>query len=1325
MKQAISRCPRLLLLTPLLVIAIAMCAAAQNPVPGVGASKFGIEGNLLSNSPSTAPFNTADDWVQGPAGPGAYVLNNAGVPLNPDSAVHAIDQTNAGGDKDSTVFTVDVKVFQDPNTFNWKLGDIPQKDDIQHGLVHWRTRDDSLWFVLAGDRRATNGDSYIDFELLQAPLYRTYLNDDPTATKGAFISEGLHGGRTIGDLVVTIHLVRGGAQAEFFLQRWDSVPGEPGEFTYFDVTPVPESLAFVSANVDSQVYVPYGAFGSNYYEINAFGETSINITGLIEDLGECFGISTVFIRTKSSQSADAELKDFIEPIQLHLCLDKVPPVLSGCPDDITIECDDPVPPPADVTATDECDSDVSISFREDTVAGACPQEYTLIRTWTATDLCDNSDSCKQRIYVVDTTPPDITCPPDIVFNCAMGNAGVATATDNCDPDPDVDYSDAIVSSRCPIVIERTWTATDACENSSNCVQRITIQDTTKPVITCPPDIVFDCAMGNAGVATATDNCDPDPDVDYSDEVTHSRCPVIIQRTWTATDSCDNVSSCIQTITIQDTTKPVISCPPDTVVDCGDGDLGTATATDNCDPDPDIDYSDVITHARCPIIIERTWTATDSCDNISSCVQTITIRDITPPVITCPPNIVFDCQMGNAGVATATDNCDPSPDIGSSDVVVNARCPIIIDRTWTATDTCGNTSSCVQRITIRDITPPVITCPPNVVFDCQMGDAGVATATDNCDPSPDIGSSDVVVNARCPIIIDRTWTATDTCGNTSSCVQRITICDITPPVITCPPNVVFDCQMGDAGVATATDNCDPSPDIGYSDVVTHARCPIIIARTWTATDTCSNVASCVQTITIQDTTKPVITCPVDKVFDCDNIGAFGTASATDNCDPSPDIMYGDVVTPGDCPAESTITRTWTATDTCGNTSSCKQVIRIQDTTRPTITCVPDDTIECDAPVVFTPPTADDNCDPSPNIVMVSESTTEGPGVGEFTHTRCWAAVDDCGNVSDTCCQDIIELACPEPCTFTMGGWGSRCPDPQDDNLLSTQPGCIRDHYFTQVFPSGVIIGDPAGPGGGQPNWYAAKWTTSAAVENYLPAGGTPGKLTADLTNPTSTPAGVLAGQILALTLNVEYSCAGIFTILGVPNAGSCYGAFVIPAGCGNGKFNGITVDSFLVIANKAVGGKTNVLNPFGATLSDVNFTATCLNELHDGCDPFPWPPPGVAAAKDEEGATAAFASTEPAEKAAEEQLPTEYSLSQNYPNPFNPTTDITFALPQASFVKLEIFNVLGQKVTTLVEGTREAGRHTVEWNASNVGSGVYLYRLAAGDFVETRKMMLLK
>ena len=97
----------------------------------------------------------------------------------------------------------------------------------------------------------------------------------------------------------------------------------------------------------------------------------------------------------------------------------------------------------------------------------------------------------------------------------------------------------------------------------------------------------------------------------------------------------------------------------------------------------------------------------------------------------------------------------------------------------------------------------------------------------------------------------------------------------------------------------------------------------------------------------------------------------------------------------------------------------------------------------------------------------------------------------------------------------------------------------------------------------------------------------------------------------------------------------------------------------------------------------------------------------------------------------EELPSEFALHQNYPNPFNPATIIRYSLPVGQdgilscHVSLKVYNLLGQEVATLVNESKQPGRYQVQWNAQRLSSGVYFYRLQAGEYLETRKLMLLK
>src|SRR5439155_857894 len=253
-----------------------------------------------------------------------------------------------------------------------------------------------------------------------------------------------------------------------------------------------------------------------------------------------------------------------------------------------------------------------------------------------------------------------------------------------------------------------------------------------------------------------------------------------------------------------------------------------------------------------------------------------------------------------GAATATD-ASGSPTITYSDVVTNlcgnAR---RIARTWRAVDACGNSASGLQTITVADTTAPVLQMPANVTLEYPANTAtnatGVATATDT-NGSPTITYSDVVTNlCGNGRRIARTWTAVDACGNSASGLQTITVADTTAPVLQVPANLTLEYPANTAtnatGVATATD-ASGSPTITYSDVVTNS-CGNArrIARTWTAVDACGNTASGLQTITVADTTAPVLQVPANVTLELPAntaTSATGVATATDT-NGSPTITY---------------------------------------------------------------------------------------------------------------------------------------------------------------------------------------------------------------------------------------------------------------------------------------------------------------------------------------------------------------------------------------------------------------------------------------------------
>jgi hypothetical protein len=241
---------------------------------------------------------------------------------------------------------------------------------------------------------------------------------------------------------------------------------------------------------------------------------------------------------------------------------------------------------------------------------------------------------------------------------------------------------------------------------------------------------------------------------------------------------------------------------------------------------------------------------------------------------------------------------------------------------------------VQTITVRDTAPPVIACPADVTLECPAitttNVTGAATATDGCS-SVAISYSDSVSNSCAGTkVIARTWIATDACGNRASCVQTITVRDTTPPVITCPADVTLECPAitttNVTGAATATDGCS-SVSISYSDSVSNTcGSAQIIRRLWTATDACGNQVSCLQTITVRDTTPPTLVCATNRTVPAGVAWSFDSPAATDTCS-VPTVQALNTVTNQTSTNSLVITRTWLATDACGNTATCQQTITV--------------------------------------------------------------------------------------------------------------------------------------------------------------------------------------------------------------------------------------------------------------------------------------------------------------------------------------------------------------------------------------------------------------
>jgi hypothetical protein len=306
---------------------------APVPLPTVGPGVapdgdpggFGVEGDLRSNFPGA---DRSSDWVANPSPTptgspvGDYMLNNDGTarlvfPANGNGNItkHFLDGV---GNTDQDIFQSTGDKYNDnPTTWDWAIGKPPAKNDINHALLHQALDSNGhAWIIVAGDQGSSQGDRYIDFELLQKPVAKTCAT--PACTSGNFSSTGPDAGRTVGDLLLTVQLSNGGAAAQFFLYRWQASAASPIGFDYI-AEPTTAGTVFIAANTGGAVAVPFAAFGSNSYPLNTFAEAAVDLNALLANFGfnPCIGIKTLFIKTKTSNSPSAQLKDFINPIALE------------------------------------------------------------------------------------------------------------------------------------------------------------------------------------------------------------------------------------------------------------------------------------------------------------------------------------------------------------------------------------------------------------------------------------------------------------------------------------------------------------------------------------------------------------------------------------------------------------------------------------------------------------------------------------------------------------------------------------------------------------------------------------------------------------------------------------------------------------------------------------------------------------------------------------------------------------------------------------------------------------------------------------------------
>jgi len=881
------------------------------------------------------------------------------------------------------------------------------------------------------------------------------------------------------------------------------------------------------------------------------------------------------------------------------------PIIVNCPANVSTvsrlgDCGTRVEIPVPefgVDFTDCFDATISNNYTNtDDASGFYPVGTTLV-TWTVTDAQGNTTTCVQVIEIEDVEDPTITCPADITVNTALGACGAFVTWptpehgDNC---PGVMISSTASSGTIFLLGSTTvtYTVTDLAGNTATCSFTVTVEDNQGPILSCPDDVTVFTTPGVCDAVAEwdtpgiTDNCDTGM-ITGSSHTSGSTFPLgTTQVTYTAIDDSGNESSCTFNVIVEECTSESITetitiisdedlfvGENDTQSFAGNGvynftDVGTssdATLTDirlqlffrvfgnSCESDIAVRLTDPVGNVTnftnifntCDgtgPLYQRTLVVTTAATTGNADDWVVEFRDTNdqnpgqreysvrfgrlfydattggdgcddPVIVNCPADITGTNETGFCGRAFTI----PVPEFGT-DFTDCVGATIINDYTgisdasafypvgttfvtWTVTDEQGNTATCIQTITVTDITLPVVTCPANVTVPTTAGlCTGVATWQlptffDNCSPATITSthnSGDVFPIGTTTV----SYTVFDPSGNSATCSFTVTVQDNEAPVLNCSLDPV---RMADAGGCTftmpgigfdptATDNCDNDLtfDNDYNNAASLAGESFPVGITpviWTVTDDSGNSATCQIDIEILDDEVPVIDCSTIVTTRGNDIGECGfTMPGTgfdptfnDNC-PGATINndYNDSSTlAGTTFPVGTTTVVWTVIDAAGNTATCTIDIIIEDTESPVIDCSAiNATVDTDPGVCSHTvsgfdfdPTFNDNC-PSATINndYNSAASLAGATFPIGTTSVVWTVTDAAGNTA-TCSIDVVVedvespvLVCPETVTaFTTQGTCDAAAEWDLPTLMDNCPGATitgSSHNSGDIFPIGT-------------------------------------------------------------------------------------------------------------------------------------------------------------------------------------------------------------------------------------------------------------------------------
>lgn len=705
-------------------------------------------------------------------------------------------------------------------------------------------------------------------------------------------------------------------------------------------------------------------------------------------------------------------------------------------------------------------------------------------TLTVEDQSGNIGTCTSTVTVLDTTRPEIICPPDLIANNAFGLCGnaiqgfqLSSLDDNCGIDTVYNSwteNGANANAFYPVgTTTVVFTAVDVNGNTATCSATVTIIDREAPTLQCPADITVSNDAGQCGAVVNYninyfENCQDDTMYMTAGLPSGAFFPIgTTTISYFAQDASGNTSTCSFTVTVEDTAAPVFSnCSADITVPNGTGICGaqvfypTPTASDNC-PGMTTTFTGLGSGAIFPVgTTTETYIATDASGNTSICAFTVTVNDVEDPTITCPADITVSTDPGvceafvNVPLPDYTDNCEVLTPVAAPAPTGDATLTVYIKGDY------GSNS--FEYAEVYDENNTFLGQATSPFFDCPSDYSATSFTLAQADVVTWLSDNLVEVG------VENTFSVSGSLCNDQNIYVEVSYPSASGAVtLSAPPQEITSSgQSFTFNAANFSSNLDTLVVNNFNGGLNASGTyPLGTTEvTYVITDLSGNTDTCSFNVTVVDTEAPTVVCaPADTITtSSDGTGNCTAAYLTDytvsdNC--SNDILYVDIqITNGGTTIFSLLDTvmagnyvinptlelgdneiTYSVTDTNGVTGTCTTTITVVDDEVPAITCPSDITVSndsslCEAAVTVPAPTVVENC----NFTVVNDynGTADASDVYPVgTTTVTFTVTDDGGNTA-TCAMDVTVEDTEAP-IFTF------CPT---DTVLNSDTGLCGAVYI---------------------------------------------------------------------------------------------------------------------------------------------------------------------------------------------------------------------------------------------------------------------------------------